>query len=413
MATILILIGGHFATAPRPQKEAAAAKAAGFLVLVRGVWWDHRLAAEDMELAQSIGVDFAPAVDLRPGQSGRNRLRLKQRLARELLARTGLVTPRAYGTGGPELLREALRIKPDLVMVHSEAGLWVGKQLLEKGFKVGVDFEDWFSQDMRAEDRSARPVVAIQRLERYLIHHAHTTLATTRVMAEAMAQDAGCSRVPVVIPNCFPWQAAPEPGKAPQDMRDPSALSLYWFSQTIGPGRGLETLAAALIGLRGNWQVHLRGELRNHKVWFESTFPFSLRARVFIQPTVSNRELAAHSASHDVGLALEEVFTRNRNVAAGNKIFEYLRCGLAVVATTTLGQLEVMDSCPEAGWVVAPNDCEALRDCLQSVLDHPERLQAAKVKAREAGAGAWAWENYAPRLMQTLQLAVEEQIHMP
>jgi hypothetical protein len=38
--TALILTGGHLATAPRPQKEAAAAVAAGFRVMIRGIWWD-------------------------------------------------------------------------------------------------------------------------------------------------------------------------------------------------------------------------------------------------------------------------------------------------------------------------------------------------------------------------------------
>ena len=196
-------------------------------------------------------------------------------------------------------------------------------------------------------------------------------------------------------------------GQEPRDVRDPEALSLYWFSQTIGPGRGLEALARALSGLHGNWQLFLRGDLRNHRPWFEATFPLELRSRVILLPTVPNRDLAAHSASHDVGLALEESDVRSRDLTATNKIFEYLRCGLAVVATRTQGQAEVMATCPEAGWLIPPGDSEALRQCLQNLLDASQHVARAKAKAREAAAGPWAWESHVGKLKEALLLAAD------
>lgn len=152
---LLILIGGHLSLGPRPQKEAAAV-AAGFQVTMRGNWWDARLADEDQKLASEIGIDFAPLLDM-CGGSGFF-FRLKQRAAREWFRLTGIATARSFGNGAPEMLREATRLKPDLVMVHSKAGLWAGNQLLKKGFRVGVDFEDWFSEDLPEADRVGRPV---------------------------------------------------------------------------------------------------------------------------------------------------------------------------------------------------------------------------------------------------------------
>jgi len=404
---LLILIGAHLATAPRPQKEAAAARDAGFRVSIRGTWWNDRLAEEDLELAAAAGADFAPVVDLRPGRPGRTMARLRQRLAREAFSRLGVVTPRVFGLGAPELLGEATRLRADLTMVHSEAGLWVGQRLLARGLRVGVDFEDWFSQDLPPEARLGRPVAAMQRLERELLARARPVLTTTHALAEAMALDAGCPRIPEVIPNCFPWSEAPRPheGQGPRDARAEGALSLYWFSQTIGPGRGLETLARALVGLEGEWQLHLRGELRGHGPWFEATFPPPLRARVVLQPTVPNRDLAAHSASHDVGLALEGTEVVSRDLTATNKIFEYLRCGLAVVATATTGQREVMAACPEAGWTLPSGDADALRQAIQRLLDAPELVARARTAARAAAAGPWAWETHRARLQALLESA--------
>jgi hypothetical protein len=51
---LLIQIGAHCSQAPRPQKEAEAAMAAGFTVHVRGAWWDEGLAEEDLQSARNL-----------------------------------------------------------------------------------------------------------------------------------------------------------------------------------------------------------------------------------------------------------------------------------------------------------------------------------------------------------------------
>ena len=398
--TLLILIGGHLATAPRPQKEAVVARDAGLQVLIRGIWWDDRLAKEDLELSQELGIDYAPVVDLRPSAKGATIHRLRQRIARELFTRLGIITPRIYGVGAPELLKEALKIKADLTMVHSEAGLWVGDQLMKRGLRVGCDFEDWFSEDLPESDRKGRPIQALKRLERLMVRSADPVLATTRAMAEALALDAGSDRIPTFIPNCFPYDKAPKEGEGPRDIRDPEAVSFYWFSQTIGPGRGLETLAKALPLLEGNWQLFLRGEIRHYQEWFEETFPDSVRSRVHLLPSVSNADLPAYSASHDIGLCLEIPYCLNKDLTASNKIFEYLRSGLAVVATSTKGQVEVMSQCPDAGSLIPPSDPSVLAKTLQEAIEDRELLKHRKAAASLSAKDCWNWEKYSELLVK-------------
>jgi glycosyltransferase involved in cell wall biosynthesis len=404
---LLILIGGHFALAPRPQKEAAAAKQAGFQVQVRGIWWDENLSKEDIELSKQIGIEFAPVIDLRRISHSTRLFRFKQRLAREVYARLGILSSRSFGLASPEMLSEALRLKPDFTMVHSEAGLWVAQQLLVSGFKVGVDFEDWFSEDLPVSQRRGRPVAAIKSLECCLLRHAHLTLSTTLAMGEALAQAGGITRIPLMIPNCFPFAQAPFPGDSSADPRMPETVSFYWFSQTIGPGRGLETLSKALPQLRGEWELHLRGSLRGYDGWFQEHFNRKLQQRITVHPAVPNQDLARHSASHDVGLALEVPHCRSRDLTATNKIFEYLRCGLAVIATSTKGQLEVMAHCPDAGWVIAPAQADDLAKIMQQCLDDRACLAKARGKAREAAAGVWAWERFERDLGNALITAAD------
>lgn len=402
--TLLILIGGHLATAPRPQKEASAAKDAGYRVQIRGTWWDDRLAKEDLILAQELGIEYAPVVDLRAGSKGTSLHRIRQRVARELYARLGMVTPRVFGVGAPELLKEALRIKADLTMVHSEAGLWVGEKLMKSGLRVGCDFEDWFSEDLPEADRKGRPIQSLKSLERLMVRKADPVLATTLAMAEALAQDAVSDRIPTVIPNCFPYSKAPKADEGPRDQRDPAAVAFYWFSQTIGPGRGLETLANALPMLTGNWQLFLRGDIRFYKSWFDSTFPESIRSRIHLLPSVSNTDLPAYTASHDVGLAIEEPHCVNRDLTATNKIFEYLRCGLAVVATSTKGQVEIMSKCPDAGWVVPPSDASSLAKVLQEAVNDSVLLKKRMLAASDAAKDIWNWDKSSVLLFNNLTL---------
>jgi glycosyltransferase involved in cell wall biosynthesis len=404
--TIAILIGGHFASAPRAQKEAAALAKAGARVLVRGTWSNPKFAEEDCQLAIALGVDFKPVVSV-IGQSGRQ-VRLKQKLARILFSQFGIVTARAYGMAAPELLSEARKIEADLTMVHSEAGLWAAKKLLASGYRVGVDFEDWFSQDLPEADRKSRPVLQLQELERYVLKNAHCCFATTRIMAEALAKDAGCARVPIAIPNCFP--ANPNPGIEPdgQDEKQTDLVSFYWVSQTIGPGRGLETLAHALTLLKGKWQLALRGDLRGYRSWFDDVFPEQVREHVKLLHVVPNRELLNRAMSHDVGLALEIPYCPNKELTASNKIFEYLRAGLAVIATDTMGQQEVMSACPHAGQLVKSGNAESMATAMQLMIDNKPVLVNSKKASQLAGKDVWAWKHYEDVLVNTVAAALTE-----
>jgi len=399
---IALLTLQHLANAPRPQKEAGSLARAGADVTVFGSWWDDKRAEEDLALAEQLGFKYVPLVDLRSAPFA---LRLKGKIAREAFKRFGIVLPEVYGLSARAMIREIKRLQPDLTMVHCEPGLWAGPRLIKSGFKVGIDFEDWFSEDLLPEARKERPVKALAEGEKFMLRNSAVSFATTGVMAADLAQWAGIDSPPTSIPNCFPWADAPKEKSNP-DNRDPDCVAFYWFSQTIGPGRGLEILGKALTKVKGNWQLHLRGILRNRQDWFEETFPEDIRDRVVIQPIVPNKDLPTHSASHDIGLALEDPYCKSRDLTATNKIFEYMRCGLATIATKTSGQIEVLDKAPGVGWIIEPNKEDDLVKRIQFCLDHPEKVNQAKAKARKAASGVWSWEAYEPILVEKISQAL-------
>jgi len=399
---IALLTLQHFANAPRAQKESGALAFAGAEVTVLGSWWSRQKADEDLQLADQLGITYVPLISLFAPKRETFIPRLRARLAKSTYSSFGMVLPEAYGITARRMQDAIRKLRPDLTMVHCEPGLWAGCRLLDEGFRVGIDFEDWFSEDLLPKDRVGRPVEALARAEKRLLHEGSVKFATTTAMGTALAEWAGIKSPPVTIPNCFPFSQAPQAEDPRRDQRDPDALSLYWFSQTIGPGRGLETLADALTKLRGNWQLHLRGDVSRHGAWFEETFPQEIRGRVVLHAGVPNAELAACSSGHDVGLALESPNCKSRDLTATNKIFEYLRCGLAVIATSTKGQLEVMSKCPEAGWVIPPEDPVALAKVLQNCIDHRDEVDAAKEAAKKAASDVWSWEKYQPILIESI-----------
>nr|MBA3486465.1 glycosyltransferase family 4 protein [Lysobacter sp.] len=99
-------------------------------------------------------------------------------------------------------------------------------------------------------------------------------------------------------------------------------------------------------------------------------------------------------------------YCRNKELTASNKIHEYLRAGLAVVATRTSGQLEVMQASPGAGVLVGAGDPNALAAAMQRMIDDPLHLRSCQKRAGEAGRLVWDWSLHEPVLLRALALAL-------
>ena len=141
MTKILILISGHLCNAPRPQKEAQTLANAGYDVTVRGFWFDPELVKRDRLLIANKKWRFEPILDFQPTHHFKNwTVRLQGRIAKERFQRFGTFSPYLLGYGAKAMLNAARKARADLTIVHSEAGLWVGNQLLNEGLRVGVDF---------------------------------------------------------------------------------------------------------------------------------------------------------------------------------------------------------------------------------------------------------------------------------
>src|SRR5206468_4307429 len=139
---------------------------------------------------------------------------------------------------------------------------------------------------------------------------------------------------PVAVCNTFPLPTKPllEPTSG-------SGLRLYWFSQTIGPGRGLETVIDAMGAARVPGELHLRG-------FQDEGYVASLRSRTVINapqlrleihPVDSPERMIDLCRGYDVGLSVEPGSPLNNALALSNKALTYPLAGLALALTDTPG----------------------------------------------------------------------------
>jgi len=406
MAKILILIGAHLCTAPRPQKEAETLANAGHDVTVHGFWFDPELVKRDRILIANKKWRFEPIVDFQPTHGLNNwKIRLQSRLAKAQFQQFGIFSPGLLGYGAKAMLNVARQARADLTIVHSEVGLWVGNQLLNEGFRVGVDFEDWFSEDLPPTARAARPIAQLKALESRLARECTYCLTTSHALAEALAKAYQAPK-PTVIYNTFPWAEREQIDRQKRDRHNSNLPSLHWFSQTIGPGRGLETLFQALPHLHIPVEIHLRGNYpESARQWLEQLVTSEWRDRIFIHPTVPNVELLSRIAEHDIGLALEIPYCFNKQFTTSNKLFQYLQAGLAVIATDTAGQREILSQQHAIGRLIPNNDPVALAQALKDLLCNSEKFAAAKAASLEAAKERFCWEKQAEILLQAAELS--------
>src|SRR5262249_37159489 len=111
--------------------------------------------------------------------------------------------------------------------------------------------------DLPDEPRYAAANQIIHVVEsRFLPKAAYITAAAPGI-ADAYAERYAVKR-PKVVLNVFPLSQAPAV-PSPAGAAEPGP-SLYWFSQTIGPTRGLECALRAVAAARTRPHFYLRGE---------------------------------------------------------------------------------------------------------------------------------------------------------
>lgn len=395
---ICVVTAGQLSTCPRLVKAADALTEAGYAVRVVSTRFLDWATEGDRELRRTRSWRWS-VVDYHPASGRRTQLRsgIRLRAARagvRLLgpARTPLgLAARAFGRVHPELVRAALAEPADLYYGGTTGGLAVAAAAGRRsGVPYALDLEDFYSGEHRddaAEGRRANALAA--RIERAVLPGAAFLTAGSAAIADAYRERYGMSAIPVH--NTFPLPPRPPALEAPAG----PGLRLYWFSQTIGPERGIEDAVRALgrAGIPG--EVRLRGVpaggiLESLAALAAATAPGVRIVRLEPAPPDRMVELCA---GHDAGLAAEQEQPLNRRLCLTNKALTYILAGLPVAASATPGQTPLAQDLGEGAFLYPPGDVDALARGLQLWAGDRERLAHARTAAWEAARRRWHWEH--------------------
>ena len=360
-----------------------------------GVCFDPKQAEIDQQMLSSRSWVYQAAADLRSHSLWH---RGRARLGRTLLA-GNIRDPYALGYAVDRILNSAIKQKADLTITHLEVAMWVGTKLHKRGFRVGVDIEDWYSES-RAETNVPRARF-LRALEQEMLNRSVHATTTSHAMADALAARYQCHK-PKVIYNSVPHFAGCESAATISPVR------LIWFSQTLGRDRGLQDVFAALPLLKGEWTLELRANASGDMCsWVDSQVAPALRSRVCIEPTVPPEQLSCVVAKCDIGLAPEPPSCGNKTLTIANKIFQYMQCGLAVAASDTAGQREILSVFPQGGCLYSSGDASSLADVLNSWLNDPFRLKASKQAIASEANQRFAYERQSTILLDSVKRGLE------
>lgn len=116
---------------------------------------------------------------------------------------------------------------------------------------------------------------------------------------------------------------------------------------------------------------------------------------------LSDEEVAAHLHASDV-LTLPAIW---RSEAFGIAQLEAMACGVPVVSTELGTGTSFLNQHGETGWVVPPNDSQALAAALNDLLENPERRKTMGQAALARAQGLFSKEIMLDQLVQTLTAA--------
>jgi glycosyltransferase involved in cell wall biosynthesis len=299
------------------------------------------------------------------------------------------VVSRAFGRVHSELVRAIVSDPGDLIYGGTTGALAaVAEAARRTGTRYGIDLEDFHSGETSGADAPLVNALAA-RVEGAVLPGAAFVTAGSEAIAAAYRERDGIDAA--VIHNTFAL-----PSKPPDLSRtDPARLGVYWFSQTIGPGRGLEDAIAALGRAGVTARLALRGRPQSGYLEALIASAATLAPRIEIEhlAPAPPDSMVDCARGYDIGLALERADPLNRQLCLTNKIFTYILAGAAVVVTDTTGQHAVGADLGRAAALVPVGDVDALAGAFARWAADPMELDCARRTAWNAATQRWHWEH--------------------
>ncbi len=335
---VCLITPGHVASTPRLVKNADALAAAGYRVhVIAGRHFPPVDPLDESLLSRAAWTHTR--VDARGGPRTLAR-KLLRRVSRRCLQLNLPVSvslaARAHHAEIFHLAQAAARVPAQLYIGHCLAGLPAAALAARaRGVPCAFDAEDYHDGEEISEPHELR---ARQIIQAKFLPACSFVTAASPLIAERYRDSYGIH--PTTLLNVFPLAEAPPTPFTPPPISAARPARLYWFSQTIGPGRGLEATIAILGKMRTPVELHLRGFVsddyaaRLRLLASDAKLPTPLQ----FLPPAAPAEMIPLAATADLGLSTEESQPLNRDLCLTNKIFTYLLAGVPQWLSTTRAQ---------------------------------------------------------------------------
>lgn len=410
MKRICLISPGHLSTNPRLVKEALSLKYAGFEVTVIHGRFNQWGAENDVAIAREIGsttaVPFGPVAASRVTYLRQNIIRH----GAKLLVRTGRSCPTVVETSHHPIVQDiiaaTLAQPADLYIAHYVAALPAAAKAAQRyGTLYAFDAEDFHLGVLSDSPENVPEKETVRAIERRYLPGAAYVTAASPLIAEAYAESYGIT-LPTTILNVFPKRNAP-PASSPGGTAQPGP-SLYWFSQTIGPGRGLETAVEAISRAASKPHLYLRGIAAPG--YRERLCGLALKAgiadRLHFLEAAAPDELERLGSAYDLGFIGELPETINRRIALTNKLFSYILGGLPILASNIPAHSAIAPDFGPAMGLYAVHDPLSLASAIDAILLDPARLAEARAHAWRLGQDQHNWDREQTRFLETVRVAL-------
>jgi glycosyltransferase involved in cell wall biosynthesis len=403
LKNVTFITTGQPTTNPRLVKEAETLHKLGYSVKVICCFYQQWAQKTDEALTERYpGMYIYCGGDPVEQKAIYIKTRIRQKLSTLLFKYTRRfgVLENAISRTHTEALTIAKKIKTDLYIAHN-LGALPAAVLAAKytGTKVGYDAEDMHSgQFTSTHDKSYRLNKYIE--EKYFGQVNYFTAASP-LIGEYYQREYNYLK-PVVVNNVFPKTAL----NIGPNYKANEPLKLFWFSQTIGPERGLEDVIKAMATVKGNIQLHLLGSCNEgHKAALSNlTAALNLNPdQLWFHEPIGADEIFNFASRFDIGMATETGVPLNRDICLTNKIFTYIQCGLVMIASDTQAQTLFMEQYPGTGKLYQKNNLQSLTDCISFYLQNPDALYQTRLQNYQLGQTELNWETESHKFLNLVE----------
>jgi glycosyltransferase involved in cell wall biosynthesis len=398
---VCIVSPGNLASNPRVLKEADALHEAGYAVTAVVCDYTEALRPFDDEISARVPWSVVRVART----AGERQLGQAARVVAKLAIGLGLRAPvglaaSAYGGPVSALRRAAREVPADLYIAHYVAGLAAAADAARRrGAMLGFDAEDY-----HAGEGTPFHMSMVRTIEGELLPGCRHATAAAPLIAAAYARQ--CRVQLATVLNVFPLAMAPA---QPRPKAIQETFKAYWFSQTIGLDRGLQSFIQAMAQTRTRVTLDIRGGNRwgHGDRLVELARGLGIADRITLLPMASPGEMVRLAADYDIGLSLETNVSKNRRLCLTNKIFTYLLAGVPVLLSDTPAQRALAPDLGAAARLVSLADPAAMAATLDDLAGSPAARAEAAMSAWRLGRERYNWEVEKGALLDSVARAFE------